>query len=113
MAPLQPEGASAMQYRDGDHAADLARSQGIGARELDGYVDAVATSLAEAGGRRRARPVGARDDHGDRVARRTRRKVRLPRPLTPRYRSYVVDCSCAQRRSRGKTSRKYCPLARV
>lgn len=38
-----------MQYRDGDHAADLARSQGIGARELDGYVDAVATSLAEAG----------------------------------------------------------------
>ncbi|PFG19822.1 carboxyl transferase domain-containing protein [Serinibacter salmoneus] len=49
LAPLQPEGASAILYRDGDHAAQLARSQGIGARELGGYVDTVATSLAEVG----------------------------------------------------------------
>ena len=34
LAPLPPEGASAIVRRDGGHAAELARAQGIGARDL-------------------------------------------------------------------------------
>ncbi|MFI6157116.1 carboxyl transferase domain-containing protein [Kitasatospora sp. NPDC051170] len=43
LAPLPPEGASAIVHRDGAHAAELARSQGIGARHLAevGLVDEV------------------------------------------------------------------------
>lgn len=47
LAPLQPEGASAIVYRDADHAAELARSQGITAAELAaaGYVDEIVPEL--------------------------------------------------------------------
>ncbi|MFD0275680.1 carboxyl transferase domain-containing protein [Kitasatospora sp. NPDC127111] len=43
LAPLPPEGASAIVHRDGDHAPELARSQGIGAYDLAavGLVDTV------------------------------------------------------------------------
>ncbi|MGW6916229.1 carboxyl transferase domain-containing protein [Kitasatospora sp. NPDC054939] len=50
LAPLPPEGASAIVHRDGEHAAELARSQGIGARELAavGLVDTVVPELPDA-----------------------------------------------------------------
>lgn len=43
LAPLPPEGASAIVHRDADHAPELARQQRIGARQLvqDGIADAV------------------------------------------------------------------------
>ncbi|MER5863704.1 carboxyl transferase domain-containing protein [Kitasatospora sp. NPDC002040] len=43
LAPLPPEGASAIVHRDGTHAAELARSQGIGADALvaAGLVDRI------------------------------------------------------------------------
>jgi acetyl-CoA carboxylase carboxyl transferase subunit beta len=43
LAPLAPEGASAIVYRDTSHAAELAERQGIGAADLaaDGIVDCV------------------------------------------------------------------------
>jgi acyl-CoA carboxylase subunit beta len=43
LAPLAPEGASAIVYRDTSHAAELAARQGIGAADLaaDGIVDEV------------------------------------------------------------------------
>jgi acetyl-CoA carboxylase carboxyl transferase beta subunit len=45
LAPLAPEGASAIMYRDTDHAADLAEQQGIRAADLAaaGVVDEVIT----------------------------------------------------------------------
>ena len=45
LAPLAPEGASAIMYRDTDHAADLAGQQGIRAADLAaaGVVDEVIT----------------------------------------------------------------------
>ena len=45
LAPLAPEGASAIMYRDTDHAADLAEQQGIRAADLAaaGVVDEVVT----------------------------------------------------------------------
>ncbi|MFI8084861.1 carboxyl transferase domain-containing protein [Kitasatospora sp. NPDC086009] len=50
LAPLPPEGASAIVHRDGAHAADLARSQGIGAADLAavGLVDAVVPERPDA-----------------------------------------------------------------
>ncbi|MFD0410403.1 carboxyl transferase domain-containing protein [Kitasatospora sp. NPDC127116] len=50
LAPLPPEGASAIVHRDGSHAAELARSQGIGARHLAevGLVDEVVPELPDA-----------------------------------------------------------------
>ncbi|WP_371501164.1 acetyl-CoA carboxylase carboxyltransferase subunit alpha/beta [Kitasatospora sp. NBC_00374] len=50
LAPLPPEGASAIVHRDGDHAAELARSQGIGAADLAavGLVDEVVAELPDA-----------------------------------------------------------------
>ncbi|MFJ9948727.1 carboxyl transferase domain-containing protein [Kitasatospora sp. NPDC091207] len=50
LAPLPPEGASAIVHRDGTHAAELARSQGIGAEDLRavGLVDAVVPELPDA-----------------------------------------------------------------
>ncbi|MFF1904006.1 carboxyl transferase domain-containing protein [Kitasatospora sp. NPDC058218] len=50
LAPLPPEGASAIVHRDGAHAAELARSQGIGADDLAavGLVDAVVPELPDA-----------------------------------------------------------------
>lgn len=47
LAPLQPEGASAIVYRDALHAAELARSQGITATDLAGagYVDEIVPDL--------------------------------------------------------------------
>ncbi|MER6303836.1 carboxyl transferase domain-containing protein [Kitasatospora sp. NPDC001539] len=50
LAPLPPEGASAIVHRDGDHAAELARAQGIGARRLAevGLVDEVVPELPDA-----------------------------------------------------------------
>ncbi|MFF7995299.1 carboxyl transferase domain-containing protein [Kitasatospora xanthocidica] len=50
LAPLPPEGASAIVHRDGEHAAELARAQGIGARRLVavGLVDEVVPELPDA-----------------------------------------------------------------
>ncbi|MER7705360.1 carboxyl transferase domain-containing protein [Kitasatospora sp. NPDC097605] len=50
LAPLPPEGASAIVHRDGGHAPDLARSQGIGAHALAevGLVDTVVPELPDA-----------------------------------------------------------------
>lgn len=51
LAPLQPEGASAIVYRDTTHADALARDQRITAADLAaaGYVDTVVSSLTEVG----------------------------------------------------------------
>jgi acetyl-CoA carboxylase carboxyl transferase subunit beta len=48
LAPLAPEGASAIVYRDTAHAAELARAQGIAARDLAaaGAVDVVVPARA-------------------------------------------------------------------
>ncbi|MFF2121468.1 carboxyl transferase domain-containing protein [Kitasatospora sp. NPDC058184] len=50
LAPLPPEGASAIVHRDGAHAAELARAQGIGAHQLAevGLVDEVVPELPDA-----------------------------------------------------------------
>ncbi|MFB7664096.1 carboxyl transferase domain-containing protein [Kitasatospora sp. NPDC056138] len=50
LAPLPPEGASAIVHRDGEHAAELARAQGIGAHDLAavGLVDEVLPELPDA-----------------------------------------------------------------
>ncbi|MGA5821659.1 carboxyl transferase domain-containing protein [Kitasatospora sp. NPDC094028] len=50
LAPLPPEGASAIVHRDGAHAAELARTQGIGAGQLAGVglVDEVVPELPDA-----------------------------------------------------------------
>lgn len=50
LAPLPPEGASAIVHRDGAHAPELARAQGIGAHDLAavGLVDAVLPELPDA-----------------------------------------------------------------
>ncbi|MFB6893988.1 carboxyl transferase domain-containing protein [Kitasatospora sp. NPDC056327] len=50
LAPLPPEGASAIVHRDGSHAPELARSQGIGAYDLAavGLVDEVVPELPDA-----------------------------------------------------------------
>ncbi|WP_327683427.1 carboxyl transferase domain-containing protein [Kitasatospora sp. NBC_00458] len=50
LAPLPPEGASAIVHRDGAHAAELARAQGIGAYDLAGVglVDVVVPELPDA-----------------------------------------------------------------
>ncbi|WP_329493967.1 carboxyl transferase domain-containing protein [Kitasatospora herbaricolor] len=50
LAPLPPEGASAIVHRDGEHAAELARAQGIGAHDLAavGLVDRVIPELPDA-----------------------------------------------------------------
>ncbi|MFJ2781424.1 MULTISPECIES: carboxyl transferase domain-containing protein [unclassified Kitasatospora] len=50
LAPLPPEGASAIVHRDGGHAAELARAQGIGAYDLAGagLVDLVVPELPDA-----------------------------------------------------------------
>ncbi|PBJ31437.1 carboxyl transferase domain-containing protein, partial [Mycobacterium avium] len=43
LAPLPPEGASAIVFRDTDHAAELAAAQGIRSRDLlaSGIVDVI------------------------------------------------------------------------
>ncbi|QMU80447.1 acetyl-CoA carboxyl transferase [Streptacidiphilus sp. PB12-B1b] len=50
LAPLPPEGASAIVHRDGGHAAELARAQGIGAHDLAavGLVDQVLPEYPDA-----------------------------------------------------------------
>ncbi|MFJ9776028.1 carboxyl transferase domain-containing protein [Kitasatospora sp. NPDC101157] len=50
LAPLPPEGASAIVHRDGAHAPELARAQGIGAHDLArvGLVDEVVPELPDA-----------------------------------------------------------------
>ncbi len=50
LAPLPPEGASAIVHRDGSHAPELARAQGIGAHDLAavGLVDTVIPELPDA-----------------------------------------------------------------
>ncbi|MEV7022590.1 carboxyl transferase domain-containing protein [Kitasatospora sp. NPDC093558] len=50
LAPLPPEGASAIVHRDGAHAAELARAQGIGADDLArvGLVDEVVPERPDA-----------------------------------------------------------------
>ena len=47
LAPLPPEGASAIVYRDTDHAAELAAAQGIRSADLlrNGIVDAIVPEL--------------------------------------------------------------------
>lgn len=66
LSPLPPEGASAIVYRDTDHAPELARTQGVTARELAaiGLVDVVvpersACALAEDVGRTVATQLSA------------------------------------------------------
>ncbi|MFI2609273.1 carboxyl transferase domain-containing protein [Kitasatospora sp. NPDC018619] len=91
LAPLPPEGASAIVHRDGAHAAELARSQGIGARHLAevGLVDEVvperpdAAEEPEAFCARLGQAVGAAlgalaaTGEGDRLAARAARHRRL------------------------------------
>ena len=50
LAPLPPEGASAIVYRDTDHAAELAAAQGIRSADLlqHGIVDAIVSELPDA-----------------------------------------------------------------
>ncbi|WP_040794433.1 carboxyl transferase domain-containing protein [Nocardia higoensis] len=50
LAPLPPEGASAIVYRDVDHASELATAQRIGAAELhaDGVVDRIVPEFPDA-----------------------------------------------------------------
>nr|WP_184915228.1 carboxyl transferase domain-containing protein [Kitasatospora gansuensis] len=50
LAPLPPEGASAIMHRDGAHAPELARSQGIGAADLRtaGLVDRIVPERPDA-----------------------------------------------------------------
>ncbi len=50
LSPLSPEGASSIVYRDTDHAAELARRQGIGAAELcdQGIVDLIVPERPDA-----------------------------------------------------------------
>lgn len=50
LAPLPPEGASAIVFRDTDHAAELAAAQRISAAELlaDGVVDRIVPELPDA-----------------------------------------------------------------
>lgn len=69
LSPLPPEGASLIVYRDTDHAADMARSQGIRATDLHaaGIVDVVVHEAALDGflaelGDRLAAEIDALDD---------------------------------------------------
>lgn len=69
LSPLPPEGASLIVYRDTDHAADMARSQGIRATDLHaaGIVDVVVPEAARDGflpelGDRLAAEIEALDD---------------------------------------------------
>ncbi|MFJ6096556.1 carboxyl transferase domain-containing protein [Williamsia muralis] len=69
LSPLPPEGASLIVYRDTDHAADMARSQGIRATDLHaaGIVDVVIPEAALGGflselGDRLAAEIAALDD---------------------------------------------------
>ncbi|MCK0517589.1 acetyl-CoA carboxylase carboxyltransferase subunit alpha/beta [Williamsia sp. DF01-3] len=69
LSPLPPEGASLIVYRDTDHAADMARSQGIRATDLHaaGIVDVVVPEAALGGflpelGDRLAAEIDALDD---------------------------------------------------
>lgn len=69
LSPLPPEGASLIVYRDTDHAADMARSQGIRASDLHaaGIVDVVVPEAALDGflpelGDRLATEIEALDD---------------------------------------------------
>jgi acetyl-CoA carboxylase carboxyl transferase subunit beta len=50
LAPLPPEGASAIVFRDTDHAPELAAAQGIRSADLlrSGIVDAIVTELPDA-----------------------------------------------------------------
>ncbi|MFG3055939.1 carboxyl transferase domain-containing protein [Kitasatospora sp. NPDC048239] len=96
LAPLPPEGASAIVHRDGAHAAELARAQGIGALDLAevGLVDAVVPERPDAAEEpaafceRLGRAVGAALDgltgvpEADRLAARALRHRRLGDVLT-------------------------------
>lgn len=69
LSPLPPEGASLIVYRDTDHAADMARRQGIRATDLHaaGIVDVVVPEAARDGflpelGDRLAAEIEALDD---------------------------------------------------
>ncbi|MER7582911.1 carboxyl transferase domain-containing protein [Kitasatospora sp. NPDC097691] len=91
LAPLPPEGASAIVHRDGEHAAELARAQGIGAQHLAtvGLVDEVVPELPDAADEpeafcaRLGRAVGtalgaiAASTEADRLAARAARHRRL------------------------------------
>jgi acyl-CoA carboxylase subunit beta len=50
LAPLPPEGASAIRHRDVEHAADMARAQGVGVTDLHaaGIVDRVVAEQPDA-----------------------------------------------------------------
>ncbi|MFI9331748.1 carboxyl transferase domain-containing protein [Kitasatospora sp. NPDC052868] len=96
LAPLPPEGASAIVHRDGAHAAELARAQGIGAFDLAevGLVDTVVPERPDAAEEpaafceRLGRSVGAALDglagvpEADRLAARALRHRRLGDVLT-------------------------------
>jgi acetyl-CoA carboxylase carboxyl transferase subunit beta len=50
LAPLPPEGASAIVFRDTEHAAELAAAQGVRSVDLlrDGIVDAIVPECPDA-----------------------------------------------------------------
>jgi acyl-CoA carboxylase subunit beta len=76
LAPLAPEGASAIMHRDTAHAPELARAQGITARDLvaAGMVDLVMPEVASLPAAVRAAVADlARRDAGSRLAERARR----------------------------------------
>jgi acetyl-CoA carboxylase carboxyl transferase subunit beta len=89
LAPLAPEGASAIVFRDPSHAADLARRQNIRAADLAaaGVVDEVITGTGEPAGQlarylgqavHRALAELSGQDPEQRLAARTDRYRRLP-----------------------------------
>ncbi|MBV9793183.1 MAG: acetyl-CoA carboxyl transferase [Actinobacteria bacterium] len=80
LAPLAPEGASAIVHRDAGHAAELARGQGIGAADLAaaGVVDEVVGTAGLAGAIGRALASVTAADEATRLAGRARRYRRLP-----------------------------------
>jgi len=89
LAPLAPEGASAIVFREPGHAAELARGQGIRAADLAaaGVVDEVITGATSQSGALTAALASAvhraladltTEDAASRLAGRTRRYRRLP-----------------------------------
>ena len=89
LAPLAPEGASAIVFREPGHAAELARRQGIRAADLAaaGVVDEVITGATSQSGALTAALASAvhraladltTEDAASRLAGRTRRYRRLP-----------------------------------
>ncbi|MDG3014870.1 carboxyl transferase domain-containing protein [Speluncibacter jeojiensis] len=78
LAPLPPEGASAIVYRDTDHAAQLAEEQGIRSADLlrAGIVDAIVPELPDASDE----PVAFATRAGRAIARELQHLSLVPEP---------------------------------